>query len=280
LAIFSKLNILALAVVALFVVGYLPVWQILFAKWAASDEYTHAFLTLPIILYIIWSKRKELEGVLSPFSLLGLPLVFFATLLYIFALLSQVPTLIALAMLLTLVGVVVYLVGPAAINVLAVPLLLFAMLIPVPEQLYTQLTFPLQLKVSQASEIIIRLFGVTIFRDGNIMHIPTKSFEVVEACSGMRSMITLMTLSIIMGYFMLRSTSGKILLLLGSIPAAILVNLLRVVAMVLLYHFFGLDLTAGTLHTVSGLAVFIGALLILFVMQQILEAWELNKKSS
>jgi len=260
--------------------GYFPVWQILFAKWAGSDEYTHAFLTLPLIFYMVWSKRTALGSDQSWLSLFGLPLVFVGTLLYLFALLSQVPTLIALAMFLTLVGVVVYLAGPAALKVLAVPLLLFAMLIPVPEQLYTQLTFPLQLKVSQASEFIIRLFGVTIFRDGNIMHIPEKSFEVVEACSGLRSVITLMTLSIIMGYFMLRSTAGKILLLLGSIPAAILVNLIRVVTMVLLYHFFGLDLTEGALHTISGLAVFVGALLILFIIQQVLESWELSKKPS
>ena len=276
----TRFNILALVALLLFVGGFLPVWQILVAKWAGSDEYTHAFLTLPIILYMVWSKRRELQDLTPRFASLGLLLLVLAIPIYLFALLANVHTIIALAMFLAVLGVVIYLAGVGAVRELAVPLILFAMLIPVPEQLYIQLTFPLQLKVSEASEVIIRTFGVTIFREGNIMHIPQKSFEVVEACSGLRSVITLMTLSIIMGYFMLRRAGSMILLLAGSIPAAIVVNLIRVVAMVLLYHFFGLDLTEGALHTISGLAVFGAALLLLFGLQQVLEKWERSKKPS
>lgn len=273
----SRSSAIALMALALFTVAYLPVWRILFEKWSASEEYNHAFLTLPIIIYMVWGKRHILLDSRPTYTTPGLLLFLFATLLYLFALLTQVHTLIALAMYLAILGITIYLLGIQALHVLAVPLILFAMLIPVPDQLYTQLTFPLQLMMSQASEVIVRLAGVTIFREGNVMHIPGKSFEMVEACSGLRSVITLMTLSVIMGYFMLRRTAGKLILFAWSIPAAILVNLVRVVTMILLYHFFNLDLTEGTLHTITGLAVFLVALLILFIVQQGLEAWETKK---
>lgn len=268
---------MAFIALALFTIAYLPVWRILIEKWSTSQEYNHAFLTLPIIIFMVWNKRHALLDSRPTYTTPGLLLFLFATLLYLFALLTQVHTLIALAMYLAILGITVYLLGLQALKVLAVPLILFAMLIPVPDQLYTKLTFPLQLMMSQAAEVIVRLAGVTIFREGNVMHIPGKSFAVVEACSGLRSVITLMTLSVIMGYFMLQRTAGRLLLFAWSIPAAILVNLVRVVTMVLLYHFFGLDLTEGALHTISGLAVFLVALLILFIVQQGLEAWETKK---
>jgi len=276
----SRTYLLALVTTGLFLAGYFPVLQILVHKWANSEEYGHAFLTIPIILYIAWQKRAALQESTPAFSLGGLLLVIFATAFYLFSLLTQVHTLIAVSMLLAVIGAIIYLAGIKIIKELAIPLILFAMLIPLPEQFYTQLTFPLQLKVSQASEMIIRMFGITIFREGNVMHIPGKSFEVVEACSGLRSVITLMTLSVIMGYFMLTKTSTRLLLFAGSIPAAILVNIFRIVAMVILYHFFQVDLTEGTLHTASGLAVFVVAFFILLILQRVLEFWELEKKQN
>lgn len=276
----KAINIAGLFAGGAFFAAYFPVWQILVAKWASSDEYSHAFLTIPIIIYIVWSKRKALREIRqAKFVYAGLILAIIAALFYLFSLLTQVHTLIALSMFIAIIGAIIYLAGVRAIVELATPLLLFAMLIPLPEQLYIQLTFPLQLKVSQLSEIIIGLSGVTVFREGNIINIPGKSFEVVEACSGLRSVITLMTLSVIMGYFMLRGTAVKWCLFAASIPTAILVNLLRIVAMVLLYHFFEVDLTEGTLHTVSGLAVFAVALAILLFLQRVLEFWELKKES-
>ncbi|OGQ98812.1 MAG: hypothetical protein A2505_06690 [Deltaproteobacteria bacterium RIFOXYD12_FULL_55_16] len=273
--IFSKISFLVLVASVLFIVGYLPAWQILVDTWAYSEEYSHAFLTVPIILYMIWGKRAILLEIKNP-SLLGLCLVIFAIVLYLGSLLAQIQALMAVFMFLTIVGVIIYLLGVRAIKELTIPLILFAMLIPVHGQLYTQLTFPLQIKVSQACEIIISMFGITIFREGNILSLPGKSFEVVEACSGLRSVISLMTLSVIMGYFLLRKNSTKFILFAASIPTAILVNFSRIVVMLLLYHFFKLDLTEGILHIISGLGMFIVALFIMFILQRVLEFWELK----
>ena len=266
--------ILALIACTLFIIAYFPVFQILVSKWAESEEYNHAFLTLPIIGYMVWSKRSALSLEQPLYSSLGLLLLLFAMAAYFFAMLTQIHTIIALSMFLTIVGVLIYLTGLQAVKELSIPLLLLLILIPFPEQLYIKLTFPLQLKVSQASEIIVKMFGVPLLREGNIMNIPEKSFEVVEACSGLRSMITLLTLSIIMGYFMLKKNFSKLILLLASAPTAIAINIIRVTAMILLFHFFRLDLTDGILHSITGLLIFSIALGILLLLQKVLESWE------
>jgi exosortase len=266
--------VLAIGALAVFVAAYYPVFKILAAKWADSEEYSHAFLTLPIILYMIYQHRGRIFEFPLQFSALGLITVILSSALYYFSLLTEVHTVIALAMYLTVIGAIVFLFGVQALRLLFTPLLLLLMLIPFPDQLYIQLTFPLQLKVSEVSATIITLFDIPVFRAGNVISIPAKSFEVVEACSGLRSVITLLTLSVIMGYFLLTRVSSKLLLVAASIPIAIFVNLIRVVAIVLLFHFFGLDLYEGTLHTVTGLLIFLIALATLFMLQRILERWE------
>ncbi|WP_319409046.1 exosortase/archaeosortase family protein [uncultured Desulfosarcina sp.] len=275
-----KSTLLALIALTLFVAGYAPIFEILGKVWLESDEYAHALLVLPIIGYMVWTQRAALVDNPVRFSSIGLLILAVSTPLFMFALLTQVRTVIALSMLMTVIGTIIYLAGVGAVKVLFTPLILLAMLIPVPEQLYIQLTFPLQLKVSQISEVVIRLLGVPIFREGNVMTIPQKTFEVVEACSGLRSMIALLTLSVIMGYFILRRPVSKMVLVAASVPTAILVNIIRVVSMILLFHFFKLDLTEGTLHTVMGLAIFTIALLILFLLQKALELWETRSNLS
>ena len=269
---------LALGALVLFVVAYFPVFRILAGKWAESEEYSHAFLTLPIILYMVYQNRHRVLETPATFTPLGLVTLLLASALYYFSLLTEVHTVIALAMYLTVLGTVVFLFGIRSLWVLFTPLLLLLMLIPFPDQLYIQLTFPLQLKVSQMSEAIIDLFGIPVHRAGNVLTIPQKSFEVVEACSGLRSVITLLTLSVVMGYFLLMRTTSKLLLVAASIPVAIFVNLIRVVTIVLLFHSFGLDLYEGTLHTVTGLLIFLIAMATLFLLQRILEQWEHKQK--
>ncbi|BBO81277.1 exosortase A [Desulfosarcina ovata subsp. sediminis] len=243
-----------------------------------SEEYSHAILVLPIILYMIWTKRTALYRETGKDSPIGLALAFVSTAFYLFAIRTQVQTLLFLSMCMTMIGSIVYLTGTGAIKSLATPLLLFMMLIPIPEQLYPQITFPLQLKVSQASEIIVRAFGIPLLREGNVMHLPGKSFEVVEACSGLRSAISLLTLSVIMGYFMLQRYTSKTILFAASIPTAIFINIVRVVSMLLMFHYYHIDLSKGALHTGTGLFVFALAIIIFFILQRLLERWESKAK--
>ncbi len=259
---------------ALFITAYYPALKILVFRWIDSPEYSHAFLTVPIILYMVYRKKDDIETEPVQHAWLGLFLIGISIILYLFSLFTEVRTFIAGAMYTTMVGVLIYLTGVRSIKILLTPLLLALMLIPIPEQLYPQLTFPLQLQVSKTTEFIVSHLGIPLLREGNVMNLPDHSFEVVEACSGLRSVITLMTLSVILGYFSLKSPLKKILLFATSIPTAIFVNIIRVSSMILLYHYFKLDLTEGAWHTVTGLLIFSLALFTLFIIGKTLEQWE------
>lgn len=265
--------LLPIAVLVLFVVAYLPAFEDIIAKWSASDDYTHAFFTVPIAAYMIWQRRAMLI-VPAGRPVIGPALVVLSMVLYIFALQLQVPTIIFLATVTTVVSVLVWFGGLRVLVAFGVPILLLFMVIPIPNQVLSMATGELQLWVSSAGETIIRLFSVPLFREGNILNIPDKSFQVVDACSGIRSLISLTTLSLIIGYFMLEKVWSTALLFACAVPAALLINIIRVVTLVLAYHFAGIDLSEGTPHTVIGLVLFGFGLFLLFICERILERWE------
>ncbi len=271
---------LATLTLLLFLAAYFPVFYILVQKWARSEEYTHAFFTVPIILYLVWDKKDFLLNSHGISIALGLPILILSTIFYLIALQIQVPTISSLAMVASLLSVLIFLVGFRALKELMVPIILLLIIIPIPNQLYSTITLPLQLKVSKVSEAIIRLMSIPVLREGNIIHIPEKTFQVVEACSGLRSMITLLTLSLIMGYFMLTRALSRWALIGLSIPIAFLVNVIRVIILVSIYHYFHIDLSIGTTHTILGLSVFVIAMILLFFSQRILEKWEMTETKS
>lgn len=264
-------SFLAAISIILFIIAYFPAFQILAKKWLNSDEYVHAYLTLPIIFYMVWSKRSLLIEAPVQYTSIGLFLLIFSTLFYMFALLTQVHTIISLSMLATVCSALLYLKGVYGIKILLTPLFLMAILIPVPNQLYIQLTFPLQLMVSQVSEIVVQWFGVPVLREGNILTTPNMSFAVVDACSGLRSMIALFTLSTIVGFFLLSKKISRLLLITASVPTAILINIIRVVTIITAMHFFNTDLTKGIMHTLVSVIVFCLAVSILYLLQRAIE---------
>jgi exosortase len=266
----------SLGVIAMvtFIIAYSPVYDLIIKIWISSDDYSHAFLTFPILFYMVWRKRHLLSSINFNLNLFGVFLIIFSSILYLFALLSNVYTIVSYSMFFSIISVVYFLFGAKGISILATELLLLLLIIPISDQFYVKLTSPLQLKVSEISETFITFIGIPLFREGNVMHTAQKSFEVVEACSGLRSIITLVTLSLLMGYFVLKRPVYKLALILLSIPTAVIVNIFRVTIMIMLFHYFGLDATQGWSHTILGLAIFIFGLLLLFSIQAVFARWE------
>jgi len=271
-----KPYLLPAAVLAVFSVAYFPAFAQLAEKWSASDDYAHAFFTVPIIGYMVWQQREALAGQRGR-PLAGGVLLVGSIALYLFSLQVQVPTITFLATVATLLAAFVFIAGFQMLVRLAIPIALLLMIIPIPNQLLSMVTASLQLRVSEISELVIGLFSVPLFREGNVLQIPEKSFQVVEACSGIRSLISMTTLSLIIGHFLLERRISIVLLLLCSVPVAIFINIVRVVGLVLAYHFLRFDLSVGTPHTVFGMVLFLLGLLMLFSLQRILEWWETRK---
>lgn len=268
-----RVFLLTFLVVGFFIV-YFPIWKNLVLNWSYSDEYSYGFLIVPLALFIAWRKKEKLTQMHLEPSAWGLPIFIISLICYLFSFLAGISTLSSFSIVLTIVGILLYLVGFSILKELMFPVLFLLFIIPIPAQIYSYLTIPLQLFVSQVVTAISSLLGVPIYREGNVLHLPNQILQVVQACSGLRSMVSLLTLSLVYGYFALKSNFLKILLFFSAIPIAIFVNIVRVLLLVLVLYFLQIDLTFGAIHNIFGVFIFVLSLLTLFAVKGILCLWD------
>lgn len=257
-----------------FVFAYFPAWKSLILAWSRSDDYSHGFFIIPISLYIVWQKRDIISKIDPLPSNWGIGIIFLSLALYIFSYFAEITTLVSFSILPFVSGIVIYLYGFSVFNTLIFPIFFLVFMIPVPEQIYASLTIPLQLLVSQVSVFIATIIGMPIYRDGNVIHLPEQTLQVVQACSGLRSLMSLLTLSVVYGYFTLNSIVLRSTLFAFAVPVAIFVNIIRVFSMIIGFHYLNYDLTEGTVHTGFGMAIFFLALAITILIGKILSKWD------
>jgi exosortase len=225
-------------------------------------------------LYIIWLKRGVLSASTTVGSWVGLPIAVLSLMAYLFARAGEILTLASLSMIGFIAGTVLFLFGFRFLRLVLFPLLLLLFMIPVPAQIYASLTIPLQLLVTKATALLASFAGIPIYCEGNVIHHSRGTFEVVQACSGLRSIMALLTLGAVFGYFTLSSNILRTILFVTAIPIAVAVNILRVFAMVAAIHFLGIDLTVGTPHTILGISLFGIAVAIFVLIRKGLALWE------
>lgn len=272
---FELLHVCLVALlIATFAVAYFPAWKSLVLAWSSSDEYSHGFLIVPLALYIAWRKKTRLSSMKAHPSNWGLALIVFSLICYILGYFAEIHTLSSLSIVGAIAGITIFFFGYAILKELRFPILLLLFMIPVPAQIYSSLTIPLQLFVSKVSVAVTGLLNVPIYREGNVIHLPDRTLQVVQACSGLRSMISLITLSAIFGYFALQSNILKTVLIISGVPIAVLINIFRVVLMVLAFHYFGIDLASGIAHTSFGIFIFLLAILLIFLVKGVLSVWD------
>ena len=255
--------------------AFIPVWKSLVAAWSNSDDYSHAFFIAPLSLYLIWSKKEEIAGVKVTPTWNGVVIVLFASIIYILGTYAGVFTLNGIALVISLLGAVLAVLGIKIAKVIWFPLIFLFLMIPIPSQIYWAATTPLQLIVTDISVIVLRFItDIPIFRDGNVISLPEKTLQVVAACSGMRSIISLTTISLLFGYLSLRSVVSMVALTLSAIPIAIIINILRIFVMVTADYYLHFDLSSGAPHTYLGVAVFGVAIVLTFLCQKLLAGVE------
>lgn len=259
---------------ATFLVAFYPAIQQLVSAWYGSDDYSHGFAIIPISLFVIWNKRGELVATTVTTGPGGAILIGLMIAGYVFGHLAEIATVSSLALVGAIWALVWYLFGPVVFRKLLFPLFLLLFMIPVPAQFYSMATIPLQLFVSKVSATAASFLGVPILREGNVLHLPEHTLAVVQACSGLRSLMSLLTLCTVFGYLTLQSNLLRALLIASGLPAAILVNIIRVLVMVVALHYFNYDLAVGTKHTVFGALVFCLALIIVALSRESLSRWD------
>ena len=232
--------------------------------WATDDNYSHGFLILPLALYLVWERRSRLAQIEIRPRALGLAIMLVSVGVLAAGTLGAELFLMRISMLGVLSGVIVFLCGWGYLRALAFPIAFLLLMIPLPVIIFNQIAFPLQLLASQAGESVLMLFGIPVLREGNVIVLAHTTLEVAEACSGIRSLVSLITLGIVYGYFSDPRTSVRVAIALSTIPVAIIANGLRVAGTGVAAQYYGSAAAEGFFHEFSGWVVFVVAFAAIF----------------
>ncbi|MGE5571320.1 MAG: exosortase/archaeosortase family protein [Rhodospirillales bacterium] len=256
---------------ALLLLCYAPVLTRLVQQWIADEDMGHGFFVPVVAGYIAWQRRDELAALKPSPNWWGLAVLAWGAAQLYFATLGAELFLARTAFIISLAGVILLAAGAHALRILAFPLLLLLFMVPIPAIIYTHITFKFQLLASRLAEAALALLGVPVLREGNILELATQRLSVVEACSGIRSLLTLSFLSLVYAYFFDRKVWMRFALLVCTVPIAIVANASRV-TMTGLVSEVDPELAEGVFHTASGWVIFMVALAILIAAH-----WVINR---
>jgi exosortase len=248
---------------------YFPVLVMTGRTIILSDDMAYGFFAPIVALYIAWGKRDAVLHPAAPPSFWSLVFIALGACMGTVATLANSSTFSRFGFLISLAGCLLLIGGWPALRRFLFPLCLLLFTFPVPDVLYGQLTQPLQLLATRLSESAFELLGFSVLREGNILQLIHMKLSVVEACSGLRSLITLFFFCLVYGYFFETRFWLQLALVLFAIPSAIAVNALRITATGVLGK-YNLAWTEGTYHEVVGWVAFsLGFLLVLLCHQAI-----------
>lgn len=260
---------------------YYSILGFLVQDWWTDPNFSHGFFVPAFSIFVIWQRRKVLASIPVDPSWSGLGIIVLALLVYLLGVIGAELFLSRSSFILLLAGLVIYFLGWGYFRALMFPWAFLFLMVPLPTLVLSEVTFPLQFFASKLASSLLALVGVPVLREGNIIQLPTMSLEVVEACSGIRSLVSLVTLAVIYGYLMESGRAFRVILALAAVPIAIAANSLRVMGTGLLGLYWGPEKAEGFFHTFSGWVIFILALGMLFalhrvlrMLQQLLPAWK------
>ncbi len=267
---------------ALLIAAYFPILNHLVQQWSTDEDVGHGFFVPVVAAYIAWQRRDQLLKIVPKPAWWGALLIVWSIAQSYVGSLGAELFLQRTAFLIALVGVLLLTGGVELVKVLAFPLLLLPFMIPIPAVIYNQITFPLQLFASSVAETVLGWFNIPVLRDGNVLVLANQTLNVAEACSGIRSLLSLTFLSLVYAYFFDPRVWMRWALLIGTIPIAILANAGRVTITGMLS---GVDpnLAEGFPHLVEGFIIFVIALVMLFLLHAVISRaakwWGLRNKA-
>lgn len=234
-------------------------------QWYNDSDYSHGFLVPLIAGYFLYQRLDTLKKTkISPVNI-GLGIILFGILVLIFGYLSTEYYSMRSSMMIILAGIVLYFFGKEVFKILLLPIIYLLFMVPLPEIIYNAFAFPLKLFVAKYSVLFLETMGILVLREGNIIMFPNVTLEVADACSGLRSLMSLLTLSVAFSFFIKISNTKKIIIILSAIPIAIFTNALRVIVTGILAQYWGAEVAEGFFHEFAGLLVFGFAVILLLL---------------
>ena len=231
--------------------------------WETKEEYSYGYLIPFISLFLIWQKKDILERIPFNGAWIGTGLAVAGLLLFMVGNLSTLYLVIQYGFLLTVVGVTWSFIGWQGLKVIAVPLLLLAFMIPLPQFFLAEISQKLQFLSSEIGVWVIRLFGITVYLEGNVIDLGAFKLQVVEACNGLRYLFPLMTLGFISAYFFKGALWKRVVIFLSTIPITVLMNSFRIGVIGVMVEYWGPSMAEGFLHDFEGWAVFMACTAVL-----------------
>jgi exosortase len=249
---------------------YAPILGALALNWWWDPDYSHGFFVPLFSIFILWRERERwLRAPVRPSNFGFLVMLGAVVILVVGSLGAELFT-TRFSFLVLIAGMILFLAGWKVLRAVSFPLGYLIWMIPMPVIIYNQITFPLQLIASRMATSWLELAQVPVLRDGNILVLSNYSLEVIEACSGIRSLMTLMALAVAYGYLVSPRRWVRYILALLMIPIAIVTNAIRIMGAGILAHRFGPSAAEGFLHEFSGWAIFLVALVLMFGSYSIL----------
>jgi exosortase len=238
--------------------------------WYTDPDFSHGFLVPLFSAYLLWTQRHALRSTPVRQSWAGVPLILLSIFTLFLGVYGAELFLSRISLIMLIGGLVWTMWGPAMLRQVRFPLLVLLLAVPWPAVVFNQITFPLQIFASKAASAVLPLFGVPVLRDGNIIKLPAMDLEVAVACSGIRSLMSLVTAAIFYGYFLEPSTKRRVILALAAVPIAVIANGARIVGTGLAVQYWDPDKAMGFFHEFSGWLIFVISLLCLYLLHTLM----------
>jgi exosortase len=258
----------ALAAIVLWL--YTPTLTRLFVEWCQDPNFSHGFFVPLFSIFVVWQDRAQFARIMPRASWAGLLVLAFAMVVLVVGQMGAELFLSRFSLLLVLVGLIVLFLGWNFLRAALFPMAFLVLMIPIPAILFNRITFPLQLLTSRFAAAVLPLLGVPVLREGNVINLPSMALEVADACSGIRSLMSLITLAVIYGYLMERRVWLRVLLALASIPIAIVANSIRIIGTGLLVQYWNPHKAEGFFHDSWGWFIFVISLLLLYTLHALI----------
>src|SRR5262245_56490897 len=228
------------------------VWQ-----WWDDPNYSHGFVVAFVSSFLAWQRRKELVAIPRQGSWIGLPVLMVGVVELILGDIGSELFLMRSSLIIIVSGLILFHLGPRILRALAFPLAFLFFMIPIPSVLFYAMAFPLQNLAARNAASILDLLGVPVLLDGNVIHLSQISLGVTEACSGIRSLVSLLALAVAWAYLMVPGAWAKVGIVASAVPITIVANAGRVVTTGLVGQWFGAKYATGVYHTFSGYLIFL-----------------------
>lgn len=260
----------ATVLVATLALLYAAVVTKLVDQWLRDPDYSHGFLVPILALWILWQQRRLLTELPPAPSWWGVLIVLAAMGLLVLGSLGAENFVSRVSLLLVIAGLGIHFYGWRHFRTMLAAWAVLFLMIPLPAIIANRIVLPLQFISSGLATGFMDVCGIPVYREGNIIFLPSITLEVAEACSGIRSLMAMITLAVAYGYLLESQPWRRVVLVLSAIPIAVVANSLRVMASGVLGQYWGRDKAEGFYHLFSGLAIFSFSFLLLWLLHTVL----------